>query len=72
MLTKENISLKQRVESAEEKLNALQKVNEVSWRKFHTAKNLDIIWQIDLLRRLYIIEYRQKKSGMMNHSGYCF
>jgi hypothetical protein len=30
MLTKENISLKQRVESAEEKLNALQKVNEVS------------------------------------------
>jgi hypothetical protein len=30
ILTKENLSLKQRVESAEEKLNALQKVNEVS------------------------------------------
>lgn len=32
MLTKENTSLKQRVETAEDKLNALQKVNEVSFQ----------------------------------------
>jgi hypothetical protein len=32
LLTKENISLKQRLDSAEEKLSALQKVNEVSQR----------------------------------------
>jgi predicted nuclease with TOPRIM domain len=33
-LTKENTTLKQRLDSAEEKLNALQRVNEVSWRIF--------------------------------------